>query len=123
METPEPLAMKKSRRAQKTSTKTHRARKLAQRKGLQAPRTDAPPLKDVSHAEHQAAKREDKRNLKRSLKVKKVGEKKLYLQEGDGCPALAKIRGDATKTQRGATFTNPFSSGSSRASGGDGPGL
>ena len=90
---------------------------------MQAPRTDSLPLTEVSYAEYKAAKREEKRNLKRSLKVKKVGEKELHLQEGDGCPALAKIRGDTTKTQRGATFTNPFSSGSSRASGGDGPGL
>ena len=118
----QPLAMKKSRRAKKTSTKTQAARKLELRKGLQAPRTDAPPLKEVSHAEFQAAKREEE-NLKRAARVKKAGEKKPYLQEGDNCPTLAKIRGDATKSQRGATFTNPFSSSSSRASGGDGPGL
>ena len=53
----QPLAMMKSRRAKKTSTKTQAARKLELRKGLQAPRTDAPPLKEVSHAEFQAAKR------------------------------------------------------------------
>ena len=99
----QPLAMKKSRRAKKTSTKTQKARKLELRKGLQAPRTDVPPLKEVSHAEFQAAKREEKKNLKRAAKVKKVGEKKPYLQEGDNCPTLAEIRGNATKSQRGAT--------------------
>ena len=75
----QPLAMKKSRRAKKTSTKTQAARKLELRKGLQAPRTDAPPLKEVSHAEFQAAKREEKKNLKRAARVKKAGEKKPYL--------------------------------------------
>ena len=79
----QPLAMKKSRRAKKTSTKTQAARKLELRKGLQAPRTDAPPLKEVSHAEFQAAKREEEKNLKRAARVKKVGEKKPYLQEGE----------------------------------------
>ena len=75
----QPLAMKKSRRAKKTSTKTQAARKLELRKGLQAPRTDAPPLKEVSHAEFQAAKREEEKNLKRAARVKKAGEKKPYL--------------------------------------------
>jgi hypothetical protein len=63
-------------------------------------------------------------DLKQNLvKIKKVGEKKLCPQERENCTALAKIRDDAKKTQRGATFTNPFSSISSRASGGDGSGL
>ena len=76
------------------------ARKLELRKGLQAPRTDAPPLEEVSHAEFQAAKREEQKNLKRAARVKKAGKKKPYLQEGDNCPTLAKIKGDATKSQR-----------------------
>ena len=117
------LAKKKNRRAKKASTKMQAARKEEHRKGLQAPRTDALPLKEVSYAEFQAAKREEEKNQKRAARVKKKGEKKLYLQEGDNCPTLAKIRGDATKSQRGAAFTNPFSSSASRASGGDGPGL
>ena len=94
------LAMMKSRRAKKTSTKMQAARKLELRKGLQAPRTDAPPLEEVSHAEFQAAKREEQKNLKRAARVKKAGKKKPYLQEGDNCPTLAKIKGDATKSQR-----------------------
>ena len=86
---------------------------------MQAPRMDALPLTEVSYAEYKASKREEKRNLKRNLKVKKVGEKKLYLQERGNRPALAKTRGEAKKTQRSATFTHLFSSSSSKASGGD----
>jgi len=86
---------------------------------MQAPRTDSLPLTEVSYAEYKAAKREEKRNLKRNLKVKKVGEKKLYLQQRGNCPALAKTRGEAKKTQRSATFTHLFSSSSSKAPGGD----
>ena len=111
--------MKKRRRAKNTSTKTQNASKLALRKALQAPRTEAPPLKEVSYAEYKAAKREEKRNPKRNLKVKKVGEKKLYLQEHENCPALAKIRDDAED----AEGCHLYQSSSSRAWGGDGPGL
>ena len=47
------------------------------------------------------------------------------LKEGEKCPALARVRDFANKAQRGVghLMTNPFASSSSRASGGDGPGL
>ena len=59
MESHEPLAMKKNRRPKKASTKTQEARKQALRKGLQSPRTDTPPMKEVSWEEYKRAKKEE----------------------------------------------------------------
>ena len=97
----QPLAIKKSRRAKKTSTKTQAARKLELRKGLQAPRPDAPPLKEVSHAEFQAAKREEKKNLKRAARVKKAGEKKPYSPGRRELPDLGQNQGRRDEVAEG----------------------
>ena len=61
--------------------------------------------------------------MERNLKLMRPGDKKGYMQERDKCPALAQIREATNKAQRGAAMTNPFASSSSRASGGEGPGL
>ena len=126
MDSREPLAIKKrSRRPKKASTKTQKKRKAARRAGLNAARTDAVPLKVVSHKKYKRAKRQETKRLKRDAWVKQPGDKKLYLKEGEKCPALARVRDFANKAQRGVghLMTNPFASSSSRASGGDGPGL
>ena len=126
MDSREPLAMKKrNRRPKKASTKTQKKRQAALRAGLNAARTEAVPLKVVAHKKYKRAKRHETKRLKRDAWVKQPGEKKLYLKEGEKCPALARVRDFANKAQRGVghLMTNPFASSSSRASGGDGPGL
>ena len=123
MDSHQPLAMTKNRRAKETSTKAQEMRKEALRKGLKAPQMDVPHLQEVRAEEFKRAKGEETRCLKRDFSVFKEGEKKPYLQEWDKCPALAQIRDAASKAQRGAEKTNPFASSSSRVSGGEGPGL
>ena len=110
------MAMKKNRRAKKTSTKAQEMRNEALRKGLKAPRTDVPTL-------HKFSAQGIKRAKERNFKVMPPGDKKGYLQERDKCPALAQIREAANKAQRGVEMTNVFASSSSRASGSEGPGL
>ena len=122
MEAHEPSGKKKNRRAKKASTKAQQARKDSFREAVQKPRTDAPPMKEVSYKEFRRAKKEEKKLERQHAKLKREGEKKLYLQERDNCPALGKLRADAEASARGVAFANPFSS-SSRSSGGDGPGM
>ena len=122
MEAHEPLG-KKNRRAKKASTKTQQARQEALRKGLQAPRTDTPPMKEVSWEEYRRAKKEEKKLERHHAKLKREGDKKPYLQERGNCLALGKMRDDVSASSHGVVYANPFSSSSSRCSGGDGPGL
>ena len=83
MEVHEPLGKKKNRRAKKASTKTQQARQEALRTGLQAPRTDTPPMKEVSWEEYRRAKKEEKKLERQHAKLKREGEKKPHLQERD----------------------------------------
>ena len=95
MEAHEPSGKKKNRRAKKASTKAQQARKDSFREAVQKPRTDAPPIKEVSWEEYRRAKKEEKKHGRQHAKLKTEGKKKPYLQERDNCPALGKMRDDA----------------------------
>eukprot|EP00435_Cladocopium_sp_Y103_P060938 s1215_g22.t1 len=101
-----PLAMKKkNRRARKSSTQSQRDREMSLRQGLQAPRTDKKPEKDVSYEAYKKAKKQERAQLKKAAKVK--GKKK---QEEP--PTLAKLRSDASKASQGIIYSGAFSSSS-----------